>query len=184
MEQRTTPQCPTCGGTANPTAQDGVSQWMGRVALAQCSYSSREFGICAALADAKISLPFPKLCSHHFTPGWQLQTGNSTRGAHPSSISAAELQLVGRKMLTCGKSLELYLSDPFFPYYFSSWRQEELLVGIERGLSQRLSPWRQLTDWHGASCQHPQGRGVWGGPRSAGFNYPYPYLHSSTYGGY
>lgn len=163
MEPGTTPQYLTCGGRASPTARGGISQWMSSV-LAQCSYSSWEFGICAALAVAKVCSSLPKTLLPPFHARLAALNREQHMGHHPSCISPAGLQLMGRKMLIWGKSLVLYHSDPFFPYYFSSWRQQELLVWIEQGLSQCLSPWRQLTGWYGASCQHPQGWGEQGQP--------------------
>lgn len=48
-----TPWYLTCG-RASPTDEEGVSQWMGSVALAQCGYSRWEFGICLWILIARI----------------------------------------------------------------------------------------------------------------------------------
>lgn len=48
-----TPWYLTCG-RAGPTSEEGVSQWMGSGALAQCGYSRWEFGICLWILIARI----------------------------------------------------------------------------------------------------------------------------------
>lgn len=183
MEPGTAPQYLTCG----PTAGGGISQCVGSVALAQCSYSSWEFGICAVLAVTKICSSLPKALLPPFHPRLAAPNREQHMGAPPQLCLTSRAAAHGKENAALRKipgALSLRL---IFPILFLILEAGGVAgvdgigpvpVFISTEAAHRLAQ---------SLLQHPQGWGVQGdpsSPRSAGFNYPHPYLHSFTYRGY
>lgn len=183
MEEGTTPQYLTYGGRASPTAKDGVSQWMGSVALAQCSYSSQEFGVCTALAVAKVCSSLPKALLPPFHPRLAAPNREQHTEASPQLYFASRAAAHGKENADLRKIPGALLLRPVFPILFLI-----LEAGGVAGVA-RTGPVPVLISMEAAhrlarSLQGWERRGDPGSPRSTGFNYPYPYLHSCSYGSY
>lgn len=150
--------------------------------------SSWEFGICAALAVTKVCSSLLKALLPPFHPRLADPNSEQPTRASPQLYFTSRAAAHGRENADLRKIPGALSLRPIFPRLFLISEAGGVAgvdhagpvpVFISMEAAHRLA--RSL-------LPTPPGLGSAGGepssPRSAGFNYPYPYLHSCSYGGY
>lgn len=91
---------------------------MGSVALAQCSYSSWEFGICAAPIEAKICSSFPKALLPPFHPRLEAPNREQHTGGSPQLYFSSGAAAHGKENADLRKIPGALSLRPIFPILF------------------------------------------------------------------